>query len=312
MAFYFKPEERAEEGVRRIALEQVSKAMDEVADLDLDRTEAVHQVRKRCKKTRALVRLVRAGLGDDVYRAENIWFRDIARELSAARDVTAAIESFDMLMEAVAEDVDTGVFAPIREVMAAREGGGGASEDFVASRLNFAVRRLETARERIADWRFKLEGFDAIAPGLAKVYDRGRKEMALVRRQPTDVHFHDLRKRVKYHAYHIRLFAPAWPALVEVARDQAMVLAEAIGSDHDLVVLRALARDPSGPIAGAVDPGTLAEFVMLIDRRRGALQRGVFELGTLVFAEPPETLVSRLRGYWHAWRHTHRSQPRAA
>ena len=136
--------------------------------------------------------------------------------------------------------------------------------------------------------------------------------MAVVRREPTDEQFHDLRKRVKYHAYHIRLFAPIWPAVLEAARDQSMELAEAIGTDHDLVVLRAMARDPNGPAAAAVDPGIVARFTMLIDRRRADLQRGVFELGTLVFAEPPETLVSRLRGYWDAWRHTSRSQPRAA
>lgn len=312
MAFYFKPDERAEEGIRRLVIEQIDKAIGEVADIGLDRAEAVHQVRKRCKKIRAVLRLARAALGDAVYRAENVWFRDTARELSATRDATAALESFDQLMTAFDGTVDLHPFAPIRTAMAEHAAEVGASEDFVASRLNFAVRRLETARARAGAWRFNLQGFDAVAPGLAKVYGRGRREMAAVRRRPTDELFHDLRKRVKYHAYHVRLFAPTWPALLDAARDQTMELAEAIGSDHDLVVLRAMAAG-EGELAQAVaDRRVMVPFVMLIDRRRADLQRGIFELGTLVFAEPPETLVSRLRGYWDAWRHTSRTRPRAA
>jgi hypothetical protein len=207
---------------------------------------------------------------------------------------------------------DPALFVPVRAAIAGNVNGWAASEDFVAGRLNFAVRRLETARSRAEGWRFGLEGFDAIAPGLAKVYDRGRREMTVVRRRPTDELFHDLRKRVKYHAYHMRLFAPVWPALLEVARDQTMVLAEAIGADHDLVVLRAMVTGEEELARTVGDPGLQARLAMLIDRRRADLQRGIFELGTLVFAEPPETLVSRLRGYWHAWRHTSRTRPRAA
>lgn len=312
MAFYFKPEEPAQAGIRRLVFEQIDKAIDEVGDLDLDRAEAVHQVRKRCKKVRAILRLARASIGDDVYRAENVWFRDTARELSATRDATAAIESFDLLMEALEGQMDTAQFAPIRHAMVTRSREMGASEDFVASRLNFAVRRLSVARERAAEWAFTIEGFDGIAPGLAKVYDRGRREMAQVRREPTDTALHDLRKRVKYHAFHIRLFAPTWPALLDAARDQTMELAEAIGADHDLVVLRAMATGEGALVRAVADPQLLQQFVMLMDRRRVDLQRGIFELGTLVFAEPPETLVSRLRGYWAAWRQNSRTRPRAA
>ena len=169
MAFYFKPDEAAEDGIRRLVLEQTGKAMAEVADRGLDRADAVHQVRKRCKKVRAIVRLARSALGDDVYRTENVWFRDTARELSATRDTAAVLESFDLLMAAFEAKVDLGPFAAIRAAMAAGAAGSGASEDFVASRLNFAVRRLATARERVGDWDFQAHGFDALGPGLARV-----------------------------------------------------------------------------------------------------------------------------------------------
>ncbi|MEZ4569166.1 MAG: hypothetical protein R2849_02320 [Thermomicrobiales bacterium] len=62
MAYRLEPDEALDVGVRRIATEQVEKALAELDDSDLDRHATVHQVRKRCKKIRGLLRLVRPGL----------------------------------------------------------------------------------------------------------------------------------------------------------------------------------------------------------------------------------------------------------
>lgn len=52
-------DDTVEAGMRRIAAEQIERAIAEIDDTGLDRHETVHQVRKRCKKVRGLVRLVR-------------------------------------------------------------------------------------------------------------------------------------------------------------------------------------------------------------------------------------------------------------
>jgi|GEM_PF-5573736 uncharacterized protein with von Willebrand factor type A (vWA) domain len=50
MSFQFKRgDERVEDGLRRIALSQIDKAIAEIDDDDLDVDATVHQVRKRCK-----------------------------------------------------------------------------------------------------------------------------------------------------------------------------------------------------------------------------------------------------------------------
>jgi hypothetical protein len=49
MSYRFEDGESAGEGLRRIAREQVEKALGETLDEDLDRHATVHQVRKRCK-----------------------------------------------------------------------------------------------------------------------------------------------------------------------------------------------------------------------------------------------------------------------
>ncbi len=85
MAYRIKKGDKSvQAGLRRIADEQIGRALGEIDDDDLDFAEKVHQVRKRCKKLRGLIRLVRPAFDD--YSAENGAFRDAAQMLSGVRD----------------------------------------------------------------------------------------------------------------------------------------------------------------------------------------------------------------------------------
>jgi CHAD domain-containing protein len=82
-SFRFTPGEPVPDEVRRVARGRIDHALDELRGRsDSSREEAVHEARKDMKKLRALLRLVRGELGDDVYRAENACFRDTARRLA--------------------------------------------------------------------------------------------------------------------------------------------------------------------------------------------------------------------------------------
>ena len=50
MAYRLEADESVDSGVRRIAMEQVEKAIREIDDAELGSHETVHQVRKRCKR----------------------------------------------------------------------------------------------------------------------------------------------------------------------------------------------------------------------------------------------------------------------
>ncbi len=68
-----------EANLRKIAASQINRAIAEIDDPDLEPHKTVHQVRKRCKKLRGLVRLVRDAF--DAYKVENVSFRDAAAQL---------------------------------------------------------------------------------------------------------------------------------------------------------------------------------------------------------------------------------------
>jgi len=78
MAFRIDFEPGLDHEIRRIALEQLDKGLSELDAADHDLHEAIHQVRKRAKKLRALLRLVRDEVSD-TYDRENATLRDTAK-----------------------------------------------------------------------------------------------------------------------------------------------------------------------------------------------------------------------------------------
>mgnify|MGYP006312215141 CR=1 FL=1 len=63
MSYRLETDEARPIGIKRIALEQVNQALDQLTDMSADQDEVVHDVRKRFKKVRAVLRLVRDDIG---------------------------------------------------------------------------------------------------------------------------------------------------------------------------------------------------------------------------------------------------------
>src|SRR2546423_11834020 len=97
------------------------------------------------KKLRALLRLARDELGDEVYRRENECFRDAARRLSGFRDA-------DMMPGAL-EGLE-GSFKELRRLL--RGHRSGARRDEAAGEV---VDMLEQARTRVDEWPLERDGF---------------------------------------------------------------------------------------------------------------------------------------------------------
>ncbi len=89
------------EVVRRLAYRRLEPAVERPSTrVRADADDVVHDLRKRCKRVRALLRLVRDSLGEDVYKSENRVLRDAARGLSPVRDAVVLIEVHDELVGA--------------------------------------------------------------------------------------------------------------------------------------------------------------------------------------------------------------------
>ncbi|MGN6467421.1 MAG: CHAD domain-containing protein [Rhizobiaceae bacterium] len=296
VAYRFKRNDNsAQKAVRRIARDQFERAVAELADAGLPLEEKVHQLRKRCKKLRGLMRLVRPAFAE--YGAENAKIRDIAGLLSFLRDADVMIATYDALMEAFAEEIDRPALDIVRRRLIEHRRAAEAAQDLDRA-LDIARVRLVAAGIRAEKWKVAEDGFAALRGGLEKTYRRARKAMRQAREDPTAEAMHEWRKRVKYHSYHLRLLEPVWPAMLKAQVGAAKRLEELLGDHHDLdVFMQTLAGDPTA--FGDVEK--VETIRSLGHRRREELENEAFARGSILLAEKPDALAARLETWWNVW-----------
>lgn len=269
------------DALRRIGIEQIDAAIASVgADGDLD--DRVHDIRKRMKKTRGLIRLVRPVFPD--YAAENAYFRDTARSLSGVRDAAVMTATLDRLIETHEEPLDPEAFEDLRKDL--------ASQKAEAPDLGPIGATLKLARERVAHWTLHETGWDAVSGGLAKTYRRARKG----RGAKGDEDLHAWRKPIKYHWYHVRLLERIWPEGMAAQASAADEIGEALGLHQDLSVL-------DRHLGGADVSRELRRVLRgLIDRRKVETRAMAREIAPRLLSEKPKLRIARWKDLWQTWR----------
>ena len=238
MAFQFKRSESADHAVQRVAREQVDSMIAEV-DAAGQEHATVHNVRKRCKKLRGLIRLVRPQFkGGKTYPQENASYRDAARLLSFMRDAQSIIESYDALVKCYPDEAGLPQIHTIRERLVERREAVAHDDSNMNERIGEFRGLMVKARERIGRWKFRASGFAMLEEGLEKTYSLGRCNMKQAFARPSTESFHEWRKHMKYHWYHCRLLKGIWKDSMKTRIAAARELSELLGDDHDLAVLR--------------------------------------------------------------------------
>ena len=297
MAYKLKADEPVADGIKRVILEEIEKAEAMLRQEGEERDAGIHDARKAFKKIRAVLRLVRRDLGS-TYRHENAWFRDSARGLSDLRDAQAVLESFDKLQKAFPDEMKAKGFGEIRLALARRRTRIGDNDGDLVRNAERVRETLQDVHQRVAAWDLKRTGFAAVGPGLRATYGRGRRARVEAFRSPSDQAFHDWRKRVKYHWYHMRLLQDSWPPMMKTYRGLLKELAEILGDDHDLVVVKQVIAEPDFDLH---DKTIVSDCARLIDQRQGQLRAAARRLGDRVYAEKPKCFSTRIGSYWRTW-----------
>lgn len=298
MSYRFTRSESVISGVRRIAREQLEAAMREIQDEKMDCHESIHQVRKRFKKIRGLIRLVRPDF-PKTFQRENANFRDVGRELAAARDAQSLIEAYDRL--AVTTDENTASSFPgIRDTLTERRNRITGERADLSKALSVLTQDIEQAIHRIQAWKLKGKGFDAILGGFEKTYDRGRRTMEKAARKKAHFDdFHEWRKRVKYHWYHCWLLQSLWKPIMKVRRDEAKQLADLLGDDHDYSLLDVLLKTETNEFPSLSE---VTQFRKVLAKSQKSIRREAFVIGQRLYADKPKHLCRRLNSWWTIWR----------
>ncbi len=281
-----------------MAAEQLDRALAHLSCQDGERDKHIHEARKATKRLRALVRLVRRDLGDEVYVLENQCYRAVGQRLSGLRDATVLVETLDRLVESLGEDVPKSRFARVRTWLVESRDRVYGQADSINRAVQEVIADLAPARERVEHWNLQRRGWGGIRVGVQRIYARGRRDFAAAYALPSDEAFHDWRKQVKYLWYHTQILEPIWPPVMQSLAEELDQLGELLGQEHDLAVLRTTFLTEF-PRAGAT--ATLMALERRIGEVRARMQGQARLLGERIYVERPREFTRRLRGYWRVW-----------
>ncbi len=282
--YRFAPDEPVEQSFREIALSQIDAALDAVDRHDDTARSAVHEVRRRCKKLRALLRLVRPAF--EHFGSENGAIRDAAATLSSTRD--AEVQRLTIL--SLAEGSDD---AALLEAIAGRLPEAPAERQF-QKLVRFGA-ALSEVRERVPEWRLDKDNAAPLLRGLRANYRDERRRMHLAERTRLADDMHEWRKANKYFGSHLALLRTGLEDELLAEREAVDQLSTLLGQHHDLSVLREAATQT--PLLFG-DTDEVAVLVRTLRVRSDEVELAAFALGDAVLAETPKELERRFAEVW--------------
>lgn len=292
--FRLDPDREPVEEVRRVARGRADSAVSGLRGSDSGtRAGAVHTARKDMKKMRAVLRLIRGGMGKKDYRAENERFRDAAGKLSDARDAEVLIGTLESLLDRYPEDGPP--LEAFREELDQRrhDAAGHGGEDAVERHVSEAADEIAAGRELIDRWKLNKSGWELFEPGLRRSYRDGRRALAEVEQEPASEAMHEFRKRVKDLWYSMRLLRDAWPAGLEGVADEAGLLSDLLGDYNDLSVLLTEVEVHQGEEDLSTLGGVATE-------RQIELLAEALPIARRLYVEQPSAFAARIGAYWSA------------
>lgn len=291
MNYKLQPGLSVKKNIISVAEDEVNASLQAIEEMSIH--EAVHDIRKRFKKIRALARLVRDEMGEETYKKINIFYRDFGRNLSEIRDLTAHLETTEALRQKYGDHLYAKFFNSfIKEIKAQRE----KLEQELKEKNFFSEyipRQLRLAQKKMVTWPVEEDNIKIILPNIKRVYKRGRKAMLKAKEEPSPEIYHEWRKRVKYLWYQLRLLEDLWPNFFDAWEDEVHQLADFLGDDHDLMVLKLKIEKKTFAISEEQQELLLA----IIKKTSENLRNQAHEIGNLIYAEKPKVFKKRMENY---------------
>lgn len=222
-------------------------------------------------------------MDDADYRHANRQLRDIARPLTLVRDAVALRDA----LEAVRKKRDR---LPLQRYAdeihrVLHDDHRFQRERLTAEMLRHSGEKLRAVASKINRTPAKISDAATARRGIKKTFRSGRKAFSKIRPHARVTEMHEWRKQVKYLANEIDLAERLKLLKLKKARRCAERLAEVLGVDHDLALLRLKLRALSqGDIAGRRPERKRLEH--RIEQKRRKLRRKTHRLGRRLYAAP--------------------------
>jgi CHAD domain-containing protein len=277
----------------------------------------VHEARKALKRLRALMRLLRDELGEQVFERESALLRDTGRGLAHARDAAVLLSTLDRLLahEPGKLAARRGVVRLRARLQREREGAAELALSDSASHVE-ALADLRAMRVRVSTWQLRgRDGIEAVEPALERLYGKGRKRMRKAIRargeRKRTRSLHAWRKRVKDLRYAAEMLDRSGTEDAKGKRHgkagqrefakriakRADDLGELLGEEHDLAMLGERVRTEAKVKRAGGTVGTRTRRLLLarIAKRRKKLRKRALRDGRELYERKPKRFVRRMR-----------------
>jgi CHAD domain-containing protein len=299
MSYQLENNETLSFGLKRIVLERIDKSIFDISKENGVINEEIHDARKNFKKIRTVLRLVRSKLGNDSYQIENSFYRDAGRTLSALRDSTVLIYTFDKLIKNLVYDYDKLDFSSFKDFLNNRH----EQISSTTSSANGVIPTLSTemilARSRIFDYPFSGDNFKLIYYDLQRIYEKGQVQMRKCLEEAIKENVHEWRKRVKDLWYSMRILSNIWPEIMSPLVDMLAKLSDILGDANDLFLLKQEILTNEDKFESDFQTKELINF---IDKRLIDLLREAKFIGRRIYSEKSSFFAGRMKNYFEIWR----------
>jgi CHAD domain-containing protein len=263
--------------------------------------KAIHDTRKALKRLRALVRLLRAELGEQQYKREHAILRDAARRLAGARDAEVMVGTLDAMLKRHPRKLGRRRhMLELRKLLVAERAAAELATFGDSVMRGEVLRELSGLRERVRQWNLpERPGIALVEHDLRRIYRDGRERKQRIARRKGGSGTrgkgeargaHEWRKRVKDLRYASEILG-----LRSIAR-RADRLGELLGEEHDLVVLASLLPPPGrAPFKGKRGKRARKALLKRIARRRRQLHRRALREGERLYRHKPKRFARRSR-----------------
>ncbi|MGI9520835.1 MAG: CHAD domain-containing protein [Hyphomicrobiaceae bacterium] len=289
MAFAYRLEESFNKANRRIALEQIERARQQLSANE-DTREAVHESRKCFKRVRALLRLLRHTLTKSEFKATNASFRDLGRMLAETRDLDVMSSTLDRLIEnhpLMADEPIHRIRSLFSEVR--------ASIATARPPIRKALKDLAKAKSLVDKLAVRDCKLSMLGKGLEADFSSCVQHYRIAVEERSDDAYHEWRKYVQFHRRHLSLLAAAWPDAMAVRIAHCRKLSEYLGHDHDLSVLANFVAKKQSRIG---DETTVLTILNSCQHDQAKLKEKATAMGALLAAEGATALRRRVEAYW--------------
>ena len=295
MNFKFLLNEAVNEAAKRVAIELLDDSIIRLKNVESKFDESIHETRKNFKKMRALLRMIRLELGSDLYKSENLLFRDTGRILSGIRDASVMVESADFIKQKHLQEIQKNDYALLRKNLSLRARRIRAQFKKNKELIDAIVNILSKHKDNIRKWPLRKKTIGQVFHGVKIIYEQGQSAMSAARKNPSADNFHEWRKRTKYLMYQVKILEDCWPEYLNLLSLKLSNLSETLGMEHDLSELRnLLLREPTL----FANKEAQTKLFNLIGQERLILQSKSKAIAPYIYSESSDNFTCRLQAYW--------------